>query len=82
MTNYILYKYTGGHLKYLCDYHDSKYGHITRTPLESKAAQFGAEDALERACRGEWFIRPVAESPPPLGIHVSDGVGSGDKIGG
>jgi hypothetical protein len=26
------------------------------------------------------FDKP--DAPPPLGVHVSDGVGSGDKVGG
>jgi hypothetical protein len=24
----------------------------------------------------------VQESPPPLGVHIQDGVGTGDKVGG
>ena len=28
------------------------------------------------------FRRPLKEALPPLGIHIRDGVGTGDKVGG
>jgi hypothetical protein len=57
---YILYRYMSGRPMYLCDFHDAKYGHITRSGLESKAIRFEAADALEKATKSEWLIKRIA----------------------
>jgi hypothetical protein len=82
---YILYRRTSsGYVFYKCDFED-RGERITRSGLESKAVQYDANEAIDIAADREWMIQSVGsseESPPALGIHVQDGIGSEDRIGG
>ena len=52
------------------------------TTLPSLAYVYDEADVLDLLLGRERFIEEVSESPPPLGIHVSDKVIAKEKLGG
>ena len=52
------------------------------TSNQSAAQGYTADEVLEKAITGRYCIDKIEPSPPDLSVHITDGMGSQDRVGG